>query len=93
MSYSITTQAVPQAPVQVPTPLPPPKNPSVNAREYSEGSMYDELNPEDLKASHGRYAAYKQWRHEIPTKRSTCSAIQTRVVRGRVLDSKWELEV
>lgn len=70
MSYSITKQVVPQAPVHVPTPLPPPKNPSVNAREYSEGSMYDELNPENLKASYGRYAAYKQWRHEIPTKKA-----------------------
>lgn len=64
----MATQAVPQAPVPVPTPLPPPKNPPPKAREYSEGSMYDESNPENLKASHGRYAAYKQWRHEIPTK-------------------------
>lgn len=96
MSYSITTQAVPQAPVQVSTPLPPPKNPSVNAREYSEGSMYDELNPEDLKAPHDRYAAYRQWRHEIPTKKvnlfghtNACSSTQSFGLQVGVGSANW----
>ncbi|WVN84941.1 uncharacterized protein L203_100078 [Cryptococcus depauperatus CBS 7841] len=65
----MSARAIPRAPPQNPISLPTPQDPPAKVKEYSEGSMYDELDPVDLEAWRGRYIAYKQWRHEVPVKK------------------------
>ncbi|WRT70354.1 uncharacterized protein IL334_007352 [Kwoniella shivajii] len=59
---------VPPAPAPAPIPLPHQKQPT---KKYSEGSMYEDLSPEDVEAWHRRYRDYKKWRQEISVKQVT----------------------
>ncbi|WWC91569.1 uncharacterized protein L201_006515 [Kwoniella dendrophila CBS 6074] len=66
--------ALPPAPSPAPVPLPKSRN-APNApnappggKKYSEGSMYEDLSPEDVEAWHRRYAEFKKWRQEIPSR-------------------------
>ncbi|WWC71879.1 uncharacterized protein I206_105838 [Kwoniella pini CBS 10737] len=64
-------RTIPPAPAPAPVPLPiaqnvPIQNPT--PKKYSEGSMYEEMSPEDIEAWHRRYADFKKWRQDIPNK-------------------------
>ncbi|OCF74113.1 hypothetical protein I204_04483 [Kwoniella mangroviensis CBS 8886] len=60
-------RTVPPAPAHAPVPLPNPQN-APTEKKYSEGSMYEDLSPEDVEAWHRRYAEFKEWRKAIPNK-------------------------
>ncbi|WWD03497.1 hypothetical protein V865_001549 [Kwoniella europaea PYCC6329] len=60
-------RTVPPAPAHAPVPLPNPQN-APTQKKYSEGSMYEDLSPEDVEAWHRRYAEFKEWRKAIPNK-------------------------
>ncbi|WVW86014.1 hypothetical protein I302_108052 [Kwoniella bestiolae CBS 10118] len=60
-------RTVPPAPAPAPVPLPNPQN-APTQKKYSEGSMYEDLSPEDVEAWHRRYSEFKKWRQEIPNK-------------------------
>ncbi|WWC64440.1 uncharacterized protein I303_107050 [Kwoniella dejecticola CBS 10117] len=64
-------RSVPPAPTPVPVPLPAAQNVPIREptqKKYSEGSMYEDMSPEDIKAWHDRYANFKKWREEVPNK-------------------------
>ncbi|WVR00363.1 hypothetical protein IAU59_007506 [Kwoniella sp. CBS 9459] len=49
-------------------PLPAPRDPTKKDKDYSEGSMYEDMSQEDIDAWHRRYAEFKRWRQEIPNR-------------------------
>ncbi|OCF40779.1 hypothetical protein I317_05391 [Kwoniella heveanensis CBS 569] len=59
---------LPPAPGAGVVPLPAPRDPT--KKEYSEGSMYEDMSKEDIEAWHRRYAEFKRWRQDIPNNRA-----------------------
>ncbi|KAK8853107.1 hypothetical protein IAR55_003808 [Kwoniella newhampshirensis] len=46
-------------------------------KDYSEGSMYEELDAEDLEVWRRRYATFKQWRIEVPNRKDQESGVSS----------------
>ncbi|WVF73178.1 hypothetical protein IAT40_007997 [Kwoniella sp. CBS 6097] len=61
-----TSRNLPPAPGAGVVPLPAPRDPT--KKDYSEGSMYEDLSQEDIDAWHRRYAEFKRWRQGIPNR-------------------------